>query len=471
MMMEKPMDLILFSSMKGWGQKLGIKTVKFLKIFFAFLLFFSLTKHQVSAITNDISTFPKPQNDTGIGIFWTGEVFHYDIYLSTITQQISLLKNMDVSWIGMFATPDSMPQSIEFARTMKQNDIEPIVRIWHSQGDASLYTQSELDEISQYIQAGVSYIDIDNEPNNSPGFGGGTCQDTPPNLMGLWTKDALAVQKKGGLPIFPELLPGATCYDMDVLNASFQWLQSNQCQLADGSTNSCLNLFDATHSNGHPAVMGLHTYSWNNDRNPDGSPVLDPGNGTTRFIWYDNVVRQYLGRSVPILSTEGGPAPSAPNGDGRDNYSDVIKAEANFQLQNSAPYFFNTAFWLGLTYPQSPDGQNPFGADAWFDAQTLLEEPTYSPTIDALRSLPKVTRTGGTFPTNVVPTQAPLFSQTNLDGDNCIGISDFNVWFTALKNNVTSGPADINHDNSIDILDFNYWFTAMKTLPSINLCP
>src|SRR5581483_7924684 len=63
----------------------------------------------------------------------------------------------------------------------------------------------------------------------------------------------------------------------------------------------------------------------------------------------------------------------------------------------------------------------------------------------------------------ITQTPTPTKLPADVDGDGCIGINDFSLWFQAIRAGQNSGPADINNDGKIDLVDFNAWFIAIRS--------
>ncbi len=378
-----------------------------------------------AATNSDLNSYPKPQFDTGVGMHWSAGGNGLD--QATAQKAICVLKNIGVSWIKVVANGAN---AIEFVKEMKQNDIEPIIRLYRAGPVPNFLAQSDLAAVAAYIQAGASYFESTNEPNlhiewqggSIPGCNGAlhcdtsVCKTAAEQTMQAWIQDAKNIQVVGGFPVFPALAPGGNCDDRQFLHDSFEWLKNNTCTLADGTTDSCLELFDADKSNGHPAVMGIHNYNLRYDNNGSpSSPQFDSGNnGFLRFIDYNNTITQYLGRSIPILATEDGTttnadAPADKPATSDDWFKGVNIAMANYQMQNTTPYFFNTSYWLSMP---NPDGK--WAVNAWFNTDLASK---FASTIDALKALPKKNRrnnnaTNACTVSAVTPTTPPVAGPT-----------------------------------------------------------
>ncbi|RJQ35908.1 hypothetical protein C4559_06125 [Candidatus Microgenomates bacterium] len=361
----------------------------------------------------DLNSYPKPKYDTGIGMHWAADGGNDT---SNAKNSVCTLKDMGVSWIKLLAVG---PSALDLAKIMKQNYIEPIIRLYRYQPLPSTMPQPDIDAVGEYVKNDIYYFESTNEPNIRTEWENEAlpdCNSAVNQTMQTWTKDALHIQQKGGIPLFPALSPGGVCDDVNFLRDSFNWLKTNTCELANGSNGSCLELFNADKSNGKPAVMSIHNYNFNHDngKNGDGSVSFytEDSNAFLKFSTYNQIINENLGRNIPILATEGGmhvgdnPDPRFPTTD-NSWHRDVSIAMSEYQMNNQAPYFFNTAFWLSMP---NPDGN--WSANAWFNRDL---SPKISETVNALKNLNKKTRNGETYPSSCSfvtpsPTQKPNVS-------------------------------------------------------------
>ncbi len=368
-----------------------------------------------AAEPTDTTIFHRPAFDTGVGIHWSGSTGDYT--RENAQNLVCLLKDMGISWIKVLASGAS---AVEFAGIMRRNDIEPIVRLYRDRPVPNPLPESDLNAVASYVAQGVSYFESTNEPNIDIEWQGqmpSDCNTAVSQTMQSWVQDAANIQRKGGIPLFPALAPGGIACDHNDLNflrASFGWLQSNNCTLADGTESNCLALFDTPHSNNKPAVMSVHNYDLNHDNSKNGDGSINfytqDSNGFLQFSFYDNIIRQFLGRSIPILATEDGTRVGIDNQDNRFPttdaawHRDVTVGIAQYQMNNTSPYFFNTAFWLGIP---NPDGY--WGDQAWFnrDLSPILPE-----TINGLKNLSKKSRNGSSQQTSCLVTTSPLPTPT-----------------------------------------------------------
>src|SRR5581483_5819337 len=106
-------------------------------------------------------------------------------------------------------------------------------------------------------------------------------------------------------------------------------------------------------------------------------------------------------------------------------------------------------------------GDHPqnFNTPACSSTQTY----TISPTAPTATPIP---------PPISTPTPTPQSNTiaADIDGNGCVGINDFNLWFRDYAAGKTSSQTDINKDGKTDPLDFNLWFITMRTLPATQLC-
>ncbi len=343
----------------------------------------------------DFSLYPRPKFDTGIGIHWSIELHRKpDSLYSKATAEAAApkLKTMGISWVKMLVNFDYQSKQaasdvVNFAKVMKDNDIEPIVRLHRNNPESidpskNSLTDLEWSPVDALIASGVTYFESKNEPNLSTEWQNNRMpediQTAVDLVMGSWVKEAVIFQKKGAIPLFPamgntadsggEYGDRATFNSVDFEKRSFNWLKTHNCQLANGQNGKCSLIFDAAYSNNKPAALAVHNYSRRTDNQKDSNGKIKffdstkkdgSGNyldirGFLQFKVLHEISRQYFDKDIPILSTEGGMMfcsgnPSDMPAVDANWHQDVTVAVARYQMNNTDPYYFNTAFWMAFT--------------------------------------------------------------------------------------------------------------------------
>ena len=119
----------------------------------------------------------------------------------------------------------------------------------------------------------------------------------------------------GGLPGIGALSPGGQYNHYDFLDRTLLALEDN------GDAN-------------------LLNHAWLSAHNYHGTrPYNDPG-GFLLFREYDKIVQAHLGRSLPIIGTEGGSYHPDPNADRQ-----LIEYQYTY-MRSREPYFLAFSYWL-----------------------------------------------------------------------------------------------------------------------------
>ncbi len=393
----------------------------------------------------DLKDFPRPADDNGRGLHgsasigWTGGAEGYDHWVDE-------LMALGVKWVKVL---DDAGDSLPFCERLLAADIFPIVRVLRKdpppndlpEPNPGHIGNAEEITIRHLIAAGVRYFETNNEPNlgaewKNNAMPGDMVESA--RLVALnWLFDARLILEMGGLPGLPAVSIGA---DMDLMAALVAL--GRQDILADGCWislhNYCLN-----HPLGYPddpvnrtgqfltdEQYDLGPYTqwawWNSDfgrvdtldqinaeRSATKNPtltILQDHACFREFEYYNHLAVKYLGRSIPIITTEGGV------GIGRrqdPRYPRITPAAHSEQtvaifdfVQRQAPdYYFAATPWLMF----ETAGWEP---DAWYSSfwKRALKEgcdgrngiPTMSvpevelgdhlPVIDAVKAMARVAR-------------------------------------------------------------------------------
>ena len=273
------------------------------------------------AIPFGVSDYPRPPGDSGRGVHWI-PTLHSDP--GVVDRFVAEAKTMNVSWVVFLNDGSNVGQNDYLVRQLVANHIEPVMRIYTTHGqpiDGDLTGM-----VRHYVDLGVHYFLPYNEPNLPDENPDGNV--SVDGYVSRWTSAARKILDGGGLPGLGALAPGAPVDDVRFLRSTFEKIRQNgNAALLDR------------------AWIGVHNYTFNR-------PIdyHDDSNGFLKFRWYDQVARQVLGRSLPIISTEGGPR----LGDDQDHRypavdekrRDFLATEAFHYLDNREPYFFAQTQWV-----------------------------------------------------------------------------------------------------------------------------
>ncbi len=289
----------------------------------------------------DLKDFPRPPSDNGRGLHgsasvgWTGGKEGYDYWISELAA-------MGVKW---FKILDDHGDSLPFCEKLLAAGIFPIVRIIRKdpapndgpEPNPGHINSAEEETIRRLIGAGVRYFETNNEPNLGAEWKSGAIPgdalETAKLVALNWLFDARFILAAGGYPGLPAVSVGGTLDLMGALVAlGRQDILLEGCWIA--LHNYCLNHpvdypDDPVNRTGQPITsaqyeQGAYTqWTWWNpstgraDSIDEINSIRATGKNPTQtiqqdhscfreFEYYNALAMKYLGRSIPIISTEGG---------------------------------------------------------------------------------------------------------------------------------------------------------------------
>jgi hypothetical protein len=311
---------------------------------------------QASLLTSGplpLSAFPRPVNDNGRGMHWIPTTSSTP---QVVDQFVNEMVQMKVKWAVILNDGTDMTKNDYLVNKLVANGIEPVMRVFTPglqpvSGDLGAMVQ-------HYKAIGVNYFQLYNEPNHPIETNG-----QPPDVqkyLDLWIPAAKTVIENGGLPGLGALSPGGSepgsegrADDREFLRTALQGIK------ARGET----ALLDRT-------WLSAHNYM--GDR-----PISNP-DGLLRVEQYDKIINEELGRSIPIIGTEGG---SYTIGSVPEPVQTSLVTSAMRYMQNAPqPYNFAYTYWV---IANGLGGGN----DPSFEWQALFQPGHTSPIVDALKSL------------------------------------------------------------------------------------
>lgn len=252
--------------------------------------------------------FPRPAGDNGWGMHWMPTVSQES---GVVDQFVAEMVRMHIKWVVFLNDGTNIGSNDYLVDRLVANGIMPVMRLYR---DGVLPYDGNLAAMVRHYRAkGVYYYQLYNEPNvnieNRQGFA------NPNQYAEEWAEAARVVIANGGLPGFAALSPGGEYNHFDFLARSLQALKFN-------GDEELLN----------HAWLSVHNYHGTR-------PYDDPG-GFLLFRSYDEIVQAAIGRSLPIVGTEGG------------SYHPDHAVETQFlryqydYMRNREPYFLAFSWWL-----------------------------------------------------------------------------------------------------------------------------
>jgi hypothetical protein len=252
--------------------------------------------------------FPTPRGNNGWGMHWIPTVSQER---GVVDRFVAEAVRMHVKWVVFLNEGGNIGDNDYLVDRLVANGIMPVMRLYQS--TISPYGGDVGRMVAHYRAKGVYYYQIYNEPNvnveNGQGFA------SPNQYAVAWAATARQVMSNGGLPGFGAFSPGGEYNHYEFLDRTLRALKFN--------------------GDAH-----LLNHAWLSVHNYHGLRRYDDPDGFLLFRKYDEIVRSHLGRSLPMIGTEGG------------SYSPDREVEKQFiiyqytYMRNAEPYFLAFSYWL-----------------------------------------------------------------------------------------------------------------------------
>lgn len=409
-----------------------------------------------------LSDYKRPPQDNGRGIAgfpaagWKGGERGFDFWIAELQQ-------LGIKWLRIV---DDNGDSIPFCEKLLRAGIFPIVKIQRRDlppndspepNPGHISAREEL-TIKRLIDAGVFYFETNNEPDNPVEWKQhaipGNLEESAKLVALNWLFDARFVIEAGGYPALPAVSSGS---GMDLMGALASlgrqdiMLDGGWIAVHNFGHNRPLNFpNDRVNQNGallsaqeydfgpltewvwwDPALGRANTLDEINalrtSRKSAGQVITQDHAAFREYEYLDALSKKYLGRSVPIIGTEGGYQVGRRTDLRYPRITPALHADlsvAMFEfMQRDAPeYYFASCPWLVV-------GNKKTEASAWYSDfwdrtikngnKTGSEIPPVAvpdyrvgdrlPAVAAVRAMSNVARTG---PRAAVPPPPPAASAT-----------------------------------------------------------
>lgn len=326
----------------------------------------------------DLSEYERPASLRGIhGSPGTHANFDHQYWIAQLREMgMGLYKLMD----------DGSGSVLEFARTLRANNIMPVVRMWRDRPNPGVLSSRALSVVRRYIDEGITrWVEVNNEPNLPYEWQHGEWQrgGRPEAVMQNWLRDAEAIIEMGGYPAFPAL---AQCSHHPESSSirwyinAFEWLARN----AAGTTRDLFSRGAWIAS--HDGVLN-HCYrdgdgEWRFDYPYDpvcqadkpGKTIMDDDNSLIGHRVPVQLLREHFDLEVPVMSTEGGvfvPHDGVLQWDSRypgydlPGHAERTVAMYRWLEKNAPDYYFGMCPWL-LASELMGHPPGPWSKDCWF---------------------------------------------------------------------------------------------------------
>lgn len=273
-----------------------------------------------------LADYPHPPGDNGRGIHWVPTVSQTP---ETVDRLVDEAVAMGMKWVVFLNEGAQVGANDYLVKRLTQAGIEPVMRVY-TPGLTPI--NGDLEEmVSHYTELGVRYFQLYNEPNLMVETGG-----QYPNVdryLDLWAPAARQVIEAGGLPGFGALSPQGEMDDRSFLSEALINLKAR----------------------GQAGLLGRSWLAMHNYTGP--RPLNDP-DGFMRFKQYDTIIRSALGRSLPIIGTEGGTHITEQVSEQKQ--IEMVTGAYNY-MRHREPYNFAYTYWIIAN-----------GHDAAWDEHALL---------------------------------------------------------------------------------------------------
>jgi hypothetical protein len=306
----------------------------------------------------DLADYPRPTADNGWGVHWAPTLLtqspqNVDRYLAEVDA-------LNLRWLTLMQPDQAGLEHQYLLSQLAARGIEPVLRVQKSYNDPY---QQLATLVKAGRTAGVDYYELYSNVNVA-GLEGGWRSGQAIDIKLIaqrWVDAARTVRAGGGYPGLPSLSPNGAIVDTEFLRRF----------LGEVAALNALDTLDG-------AWMPIQNYMSNR-------PLDDP-DGFRRFERYHQIVQEVSGRTLPILSTEGG----ALVGDHADprypalteaGVAEQTAAAFQYMAADAPDYFFAFMPWL-LVNAAAGGYANAWEAHAWFRA-----DGTTQPVVDAIQSL------------------------------------------------------------------------------------
>ena len=372
--------------------------------------------------------YPRPKDDTGIGMHWSAGVDAKAVGLPKIRDYwLPELKAMGVKWVKMLHLGGQ-----DLAELFLAHDIMPVVRLFRRQPNSTDLQRgtlgpSELEALRQFVHLGVRYFEFNNEPNLESEWQPGERPSDDEVAQQIVARNAVrdmeTILAEGGMPGIPAPSIGSR---WDLIG---QIVHLDRRDLFEEAVWVAVHNYDLNHPLDYPddpvhqegrfltqaEYDALGPDAWTgpnhgyrsleivNDQRQSGKrpgqTVMEDPSGWRAYEVADFLCRQHSGRSLPILSTENGPLvgedpdprypTTTPEGHRQKALEQCrVMMGTSTQFPIAPPWYFCTAFWL-LGSDRLGIGASPWEGHAWYSD---LWPGGWLPVVDALKTEPKQAR-------------------------------------------------------------------------------
>lgn len=368
----------------------------------------------------DLHEYPRPTNDTGIGIHWTTG-YATAIGMRQIKEfWIPEMKALGVKWVKIY----NHDGALDFAELLLTEGFMPIVRIYRPTPNPSRLDVKDVVQIDSFLRTGVRYFEFNSEPDRDAEWKGGRM---PANGLNLVVDNTIAnleiILERGGMPAVPAVSNGSR---WDIVGKIVAFGRKD---LFAGPVWQAIHNYPRNRPLDYPYDIGnqegaAYTYrfyqavqeerwtenAWRgrsldeinrlrSDRSNPGATIMDDASCWLAYEYFDTLNRKHLGHSIPLLSTECGylvgedvdpryPATTPDLHMAQTLETARVMMGTSQRFAPAPDYYFCTAFWL-LGNAQLGSTSSWWETHAWYSDRW---RDGALPVVFALKAEPKVAR-------------------------------------------------------------------------------
>lgn len=275
----------------------------------------------------ELHEYPRPANDTGIGIHWCPG-YAAALGMAKIREVwIPELRSLGVKWVKIY----NHDGALDFAELLLNEGFMPVVRIFRATPNPGRLSLREIVHIDSFVHAGVRYFEFNSEPDRDSEWKGGR---VPANGLELVAEDTIvnleAILERGGMPGIPAASSGS---NWDLVG---KIIALGRRDLFDGPVWQALHNYCRNRPLDYPYDIGnqegaalterfyrtVADEAWDEnawrgrslseinrlrlDRCAPGASIQDDHACWLAYERLDALNQHHLGRSIPILGTESG---------------------------------------------------------------------------------------------------------------------------------------------------------------------
>ncbi|MCB0153639.1 MAG: hypothetical protein KDF65_02495, partial [Anaerolineae bacterium] len=266
--------------------------------------------------------FPRPPADTGRGVHWSHSQYFWGKQDWGFWKE--QLQAMHVKWVKILDDGDGSAEGL--VKRLVDIKIMPVVRFYKEEPNPGRISSREADTARRYAEIGAVYFETNNEPDLDLEWKG---RRRPPNWLDIVVEnfiiEADMIRNAGGYLLFPAFGPGGRGNPFKLI------VEKGRKDILDGNCalaihNYCLGRpldypNDPITMHGQPLTakeweeqggmwaweMGYEAVNEHRRRlaNPNASIMTD-STCFRAFEYFDALVQEAVGHSIPIFTTEGG---------------------------------------------------------------------------------------------------------------------------------------------------------------------